>query len=140
MAGPNGGGKFAAFEIEVDQPARLKLLDKKRQPYRGNNGSEAWIELHSADSEIARKHRRAVQRKRLAMRGRGKLTPEELEAEDNELFVALTTGWDLVITDVQFSQENARELYANKNVPHIREQIEEFVYDRENFSRASSES
>ena len=78
MAAGNSGSKFAAFEIEVDQPARLKLLDKKRQPYRGNNGSEAWIELHSADSEIARKHRRAVQRKRLAMRGRGKLTPEEL--------------------------------------------------------------
>jgi hypothetical protein len=132
------GSKFAAFEIEVDQPSRLTLLDKARQPYRGDNGRAAYIELYSADSDIARKHRRAVTRKRLAMRGRGKLTPEELEAEDVDLFVALTSNWDLVITDVEFSQENARELYTNTHVPHIREQVDEFVNDRSNFSKASS--
>jgi len=131
--------KFSAFEIEVDQPSRMPLLDKVRQPYRDGD-KQAYIDLYSGDSEIARKHRRAVQRKRLAMRGRGKLTPEELEAEDNDLLVALTAGWDLVITDVPFSQEAARELYLNKKIPHIREQVEEFVFDRTNFSKASSDN
>jgi hypothetical protein len=65
------------------------------------------------------------------------LTPEELEAERIELFVALTVGWDLVVTDHEFSQLNARELYSLPTAPHIREQIEEFINTRANFSRAS---
>jgi hypothetical protein len=132
--------KFAAFEIEVDKPSRMTLLDRQRQPYRNGDGRAAWIELYSADSDIARKHRRAVTRKRLAMRGRGKITPEELEAEDTELLIALTAGWELVITDLPFSKENARELYLNPKIPHIREQVEEYVNDRGNFSTASSDN
>lgn len=132
--------KFSGFETDVDQPAKLNLLDQFRQPYRNGDGRTAWIELYGGDSEIARKHRAAIQRKRLNMRGRGKITPEELIAEDNELFAALTKAWDLVITDLPFSKENARELYENTKVPHIREQVEEFVYDRSNFGRASSGS
>jgi hypothetical protein len=132
--------KFAALEIDIDKPSRMTLLDRDRQPYRNGDGHVAWIDLYSGDSEIARKHRRAVTRKRLAMRGRGKVAPEELEAEDNELLAALTAGWDLVITDVPFTQENARDLYSNARVPHIREQVEEFVFDRGNFSKASSGS
>ena len=134
------GSKFSAFEIEVDKPGRLTLLDKDRKPYRNGNGDVAWIELYSADSHIARKHQRAVTRKRLAMRGRGKVSPEELEAEDNDLLVALTAGWNLVLTDLPFSQENARELYLNENTPHIREQVQDFVNDRSNFSKASSDN
>jgi hypothetical protein len=137
MVTGNSGSKFSALEIEVDAPARLKLLDKKQQPYRNGDGREAWIELHSADSDIARKHNRMITKKRLGMRRGIRLTPEELEAEQIELFVALTTGWDLVVTDLEFSQLNARELYSNPKTPHIREQIDEFVNTRENFSAAS---
>lgn len=132
--------KFSAFEIEIDKPSRMMLLDRNRQPYRNGEGHAAWIDLYSGDSDIARKHRRGVTRKRLAMRGRGKVAPEEIEAEDNELLAALTAGWDLVITDVPFTAENARDLYSNPRVPHIREQVEEFVFDRANFSKASSDS
>jgi hypothetical protein len=134
------GSKFAAFEIEIEQPSRMVVLDKNRQPYRNGDDRTAYIELYSADSDIARRHRRGVQRKRLAMRGRGKITPEEMEAEDIELFVALTSGWDLAISDLPFSKENVRELYLNPKVPHIREQVEEYVHDRGNFSKASSGS
>jgi hypothetical protein len=140
MVAGNSGSKFSAFEIEVEAPARLRLLDKKQQPYRGENGREAWIELHSVDSDIGRKHQRMVTKKRLSMRRAGRLTPEELEAEQTELLVALTTGWDLVVTDLEFSQANARELYSNPRTPHIREQIDDFVSDRANFSPASSSS
>lgn len=138
--------KFSALAMEVDKPSRMVIVHPvSRQPLRDKDGKEAHIDLFSADSEIARKQQRAVSRKRLAMRGRGKLTPEELEAEGVELLAALTTAWHLLDfnggkIDVPFSQENARELYAESALSWIREQVDEFVADRGNFSKALSSS
>ena len=113
-----------------------------RQPLRDAKGNEAYIEHYSSDSEIACKHQRAVQRRRLAMRGRAKITPEELEAEAVDILAALTTGWHLVdlkgnVIDLPFSQENARELYSNPAVSWLREQLDESTADRANFSQGS---
>lgn len=139
-------GKFAGLEIEVDKPQRMTLVHPNtRQPLRTEDGEEAFIELYSADSEAARRHNRAIQRRRLAMRGRGRITPEELEAEGVELLAALTTGWRLVTLsgktlEVPFSPENARELYAAPSLAWIREQVDEFAADRSNFQQSSSPS
>jgi hypothetical protein len=110
---------------------------------RDAEGKTAYIDHYSSDSEIARKHQRAVQRRRLAMRGRMKITPEELEAEATEVLAALTAGWYLVdlkgnVIDLPFSQENARELYGNPAVGWLREQLDESTADRGNFSLGSS--
>src|SRR4029077_16440713 len=131
--------KFSGLELEVEAPFRLTLLHSvTRQPLRDGEGREAYIDHYSADSEIARKHQRAVQRRRLAMRGRLKITPEELEAEATEVLAALTAGWYLVDLqgnpiDLPFTQENARELYGNSAVGWLREQIDESAADRANF-------
>jgi hypothetical protein len=136
--------KFSGLELEVEAPFRLTLLHPvTRQPLRDGEGREAYIDHYSADSEIARKHQRAVQRRRLAMRGRLKITPEELEAEATEVLAALTAGWYLVDLkgnpiDLPFTPENARELYASPAVSWLREQIDESAADRANFSRGSS--
>jgi hypothetical protein len=136
--------KFSGLELEVEAPFRLTLLHPvTRQPLRDTEGKEAYIDHYSADSEIARKHQRAVQRRRLAMRGRLKITPEELEAEATEVLAALTAGWYLVDLkgnpiDLPFTQENARELYGNSAVGWLREQIDESAADRANFSKGSS--
>lgn len=141
--------KFAGLELAVDQPQRLILLHPNtRQPLRDKKGGEAWIDLYSADSEVARKHNRAIQRRLLNVSARGqriKRTPEELEAEALDLLVALTTGWHLVAMngdplDVPFSQENARELYGAPSMAWVREQVDEFAADRGNFSAPSSQS
>lgn len=138
--------KFSALAIEIEKPGRMVVVHPvSRQPLRDADGKEAFIELYSSDSEIARKHQRTVTRRRLAMRGRGKLTPEELEAEAIELLCALTTGWYLLdfhgaVIDVPFNQENARELYADSAVSWMREQVDEYAADRGNFSKALSKS
>lgn len=138
--------KFAGLELPVDAPIRLVLVHPAtRQPLRDEAGKEAFIEHHSGDSEVARKHQRAVQRRRLAMRGRMKITPEELEAEGIELLAGLTTGWHLVsldgkAIDVPFTIDAARELYGNAAVAWIREQVDESASDRGNLSPASSTS
>jgi hypothetical protein len=137
-------GKFSGLELEVDAPFRLTLVHPvTRQPMRDEEGKVAYIDHYSADSEIARKHQRAVQRRRLAMRGRMKITPEELEGEAVEILAALTAGWHLVdlkgnVIDLPFNQENARELYSNSAVSWLREQIDESTADRSNFSQGSS--
>lgn len=140
----NTNGKFSGLELEVESPFRLVLVNPvTRQPMRDAEGNTAYIDHYSADSEIARKHQRAVQRRRLAMRGRMKITPEELEAEATEILAALTAGWYLVdlkgnVIDLPFSQDNARELYGNPAVGWLREQIDESTADRANFSQGSS--
>jgi hypothetical protein len=135
--------KFAGLELSVEKPFRLVLVHPvTRQPLRDVAGNEAYIEHFSGDSEIARKHQRSVTRRRLAMRGRAKLTPEEIEAEAIELLAALSTGWNLLDLsggkiDVPFTQENARDLYGNAAVGWLREQLEESASDRGNFSQGS---
>ncbi len=135
--------EFAGLEIAVDALFKLVLVHPKtRQPLRDKDGKEAYIEHYSSDSEIARKHQRAIQRRRLAMRGRAKITPEELEAESVDILAALTASWYLVDLkgdklDIPFSQETARRLYSSPAIPWIREQVDESTADRANFSQGS---
>jgi hypothetical protein len=138
--------KFSGLELEVEAPYRLTLLHPiTRQPMRDVEGKIAYIDHYSQDSEIARKHQRTVQRRRLAMRGRLKITPEELEGEAVDILAALTVGWYLVDLkgnpiDLDFSQDNARELYSNPAVGWLREQLDESTADRGTFSKGSSTS
>jgi len=139
--------KFGGLGLAVDQPHRMTILDPTtRQPIRdATTGEEAWIDLYSADSAVARQHNFNVTRRRLNTGARGqriKISPEELEAEGIDLLVALTTNWHLVNIDgtpikEPYSAENARELYREV---WLREQADDFVTDRANFSQPSPKS
>ena len=136
--------KFSALSLDVEKPARMIVVHPvSRQPLRSVDGKiEAFIDIFSADSEAARKHQRNVSRRRLAMRGRGRVTPEEMEADSVELLAAVTAGWSLLSLDgspidVSFSLEAARELYADPSVAWLRDQVDEFASERGNFSKAS---
>jgi hypothetical protein len=126
--------QFAALELDTEKPGRLMLLDRNRAPLVDASGRQGYIDLYSMDSEYAAKQEDAVLRKRLAVKGRMKISPEEIKAERLDLLVALTVGWDLAVTDVPFSKEAARELYSNRKLLYIREQVEEFIGERENFT------
>jgi hypothetical protein len=136
--------EFSGLELEVETPFRLVLVHPiTRQPMRDEQGNPAYIDHYSSDSEIARKHQRNIQRRRLAMRGRMKITPEELEAEAVDILAALTVDWHLVdlkgqVIDTKCTQENARKLYASPAVSWLREQLDESTADRANFSKGSS--
>lgn len=137
--------RMSALSTEVEKPGRMIIVGMDRQPLRDKDGSVTYIDLYSLDSEIARKHDRVVTNKRLAMRGRGKITAAELESEALEKLVALTAGWgsiskDGAVTPEDFSPHEARELYGNPEKAELRTQIDEFLNDRANFSKASSTS
>lgn len=139
--------KFGGLALAVDKPNKMTILDPAtRQPIRdAKTGEEAWIELYSSDSAVARHHNFAVTRRRLNTGARGqriKISPEELEAEAIDLLAALTTNWSLINMDgtplkEPFSPESARELYKEA---WLREQVDDFVSDRANFSKPSSQS
>lgn len=133
--------KFAGLEIGVDKPRRMILVHPvTRQPIRDAEGTEAWIDVHSSDSPVARSHTKEMQRRRLNMGQRApKMTPEELEANAVDLLAALTAGWNLLsmdgaALDVPFSEANARELYSAPTLQWVRDQVDDFAADRANFT------
>lgn len=134
------------IETEVERPGRMIVAGMDRQPIRDDDGTTYYIDLYSADSEIARKFQRSITNRRLAMRGRVKLTAAELEADATELLVALCPGWGSIASDgavtpdTDFSQQAARTLFSDPTKAELRVQVDEFIADRANFSKASSPS
>jgi len=139
-------GKFDGLEIEADKPERMPILHpvtRQQIVNRDDPQDVAYIDLYSGDSEIRRRHDRAIQKRRLSMRNRRSITPEEIEGDVLDLFAALTAGWRLIgldgsPLDVPFNADNARELYASSKMTWLREQVDEWTGDRANFLRASS--
>jgi hypothetical protein len=136
--------KFDALALAVDSPSRMPIYHPtSQQPLRDTDGNEGYLDLLSADSTAAKKYERSVTDRRLAVRGRSKLTAAELEAEAIEQLVALTKGWHLIGLDgspiaVDFTPTNARELYSSPAMAWLRDQAQAWIADRANFSKASS--
>jgi hypothetical protein len=142
---------FSGIELtDVSGAKRMVVIGLNGRPTHyeneGGRSEEVYIDLHSSDSDIARKHNRAVQKRLLDLSARGqrlRRTPEEIEAETTDLLVALTAGWNFRRGNgepIPFSSDNARRLYDNPGARHIRDQVDEFVSNRANFLQPSSRS
>ncbi|MEP9389660.1 hypothetical protein [Mesorhizobium sp. KR9-304] len=135
--------KFSGLALAVEKPQRMVILHPvTKQPLRDAEGNEAYLDLFSGDSDVARKHDRTVVKSRLSGGGR-KVTAEEVEAATPDRLAALTAGWRLIDLagqpiDVSFSRDNARELYADPAMTWLRESAIIFTEDRGNFLPASS--
>jgi len=99
--------------------------------------TDIFITVVGIDSDEFRKAEKEMQNRRLkhAQRGGKKsITAEILEDEMIERLARCTTGWR-GLTDngkeVVFSYDKAKELYTD--LPLLRDQVEEFIGDRENF-------
>lgn len=133
---------FEGMGLPIDKPKRMTIINPiTRQPLRDAEGNEAYVDLYSADSPVLQAHNREVMRRRSGVRG--KLTPEEQEANGTDALVALTVGWKLLnldgsLIDLPFSPENARKLYEASAVRWLRDQVDDFAADRGNFAPPSS--
>src|SRR5437879_6088795 len=88
------------LELEVDKPFRMPVLHPMNNlPMRDTEGKEAYVDVLSSDSAIAKKIRREIKTSRLQTRNPRSLTGAKLEDEDVELLAALSTGWYLVSLD-----------------------------------------
>lgn len=148
---------IADLELEVDKPSRMTVLDpatnlpmkeKDEVDEKGNvikEGRMAYVEVYSADSDIARKMKREITTSRLRMRNPNSITGARIEDEGVQLIAALTAGWFLVnqkgeVIDLACTRENAAKLYANNKMAWLYEQVDQHAGARGNFSKASSQS
>lgn len=96
------------------------------------------ITLASPDSEAYRKVSMRVQNAQLkyALQNRGKTTAERLAANGLDVLVGATLDWEGIAENgvpLPCTLENVRRVYTD--FPFIREQVEEFLGDRQNFFR-----
>jgi hypothetical protein len=137
--------KFDALGLDVEEPSRLILLNPAdNKPILDLEGKEAYIDLLSTDSDVARRHERANGNRRMSRRGKTKI--EELEDENNSLLAALTKGWHLVnpkdgsVIDVPLTAQDAYRLYSSGKTAWIRDQAWAHAGERANFSGSSSKT
>lgn len=95
------------------------------------------IKLAGKDSDVHKAQSRKMLNRRLnnqKTRRNSAMTVEELEEEGLGMLVACTLGWENVELEgkeLPFSAENARMVYTK--FPWIREQVDAFIGERENF-------
>lgn len=136
--------KLEELELEVDAPSRMIVLDAVTSlPMKDRDGKEAYVEVYSSDSDIARRFKREIRTSRLRMRNPNGLNGQKIEDEEVQLLAALTAGWYLVNRsgepiDLPFTPENALKLYANNKMAWLADQVNEHAAARANFSKAAS--
>ncbi|HET9023682.1 MAG TPA: hypothetical protein VFN64_03860 [Burkholderiaceae bacterium] len=125
----------ASLVMEDDAAAEIEIFDP-----RTKSGTGIFITVYSRDSERARAVTRGQLNRRFRNMGRARgaaaLTAEELEAETMDLLVACTKSWRGVVwngNELALTAEHARGLYTAS--PIIREQVEDAISDRANFTR-----
>lgn len=102
----------------------------------------ATIHLVGADSTAYQSKQREQQRKFLQnMKTSRKQikTPEEIEEDANDLLAACVTGWDNIFINkapVEFSRANVKKVFVA--YPWIREQADQAINDRANFTKKSA--
>ena len=137
MKKPN---KFAGLGLAVDKPFRLVLVwPVTNKPIKDKDGKESYVDVWSAESDVARKYHRDLAQRRIENGDAGPRSIEELEAADISRLAALTADWYLVNpdgtpTDVPFSPDNARDLYAAAATTWIKDQVENATVQRRNFA------
>lgn len=116
--------------------AKLELTDANGAAVLKADGTPVTITLLGKDSDVWVKAENAARNRRLAQGPRMKLTAEALESEAISALAKVTTAWDF--DDKPCTYENAVALYTR--YPLIREQVDLFVGDRANFTKASPTS
>lgn len=136
--------KFAGLAAPVDKPSRcfLSIPTIGRPALVSRDGEPAWIDVLSLDSRAAAAQRRASAIARLEKRA-GRLTADDIEAEQVEMLVCLIAGWRLFslagdAMDVPCDDAAKRELMTDQTFAWIRRQVEEHVGDLGNWLRATA--
>ncbi|MDR2945992.1 MAG: hypothetical protein LBV79_04525 [Candidatus Adiutrix sp.] len=125
---------LADFTQSLADSAWLKILNPK-------DNSDTGLRFHLAgpDSEIYRRAESAARNKSLARQTKTKLTAEMVDEQVLEHLLAVTIGWEGLVYNgqpLEFTSDNLRHIYTEPRLRFIREQVEAFVSDRQNFFSA----
>ncbi|MFN3858110.1 MAG: hypothetical protein ACK4RV_10190 [Caulobacter sp.] len=125
----------------ANEGAVLELLGPDEAPLVDENGAPVTITLLGKDSEVFNRETNARANRVLNQRGRQKITVEASRAEGVRLLAKCTVAWAGIKVRGEFldcTYENALKLYTE--FAFIREQVDAFIGDRSNFTKASSTS
>lgn len=114
--------KFGSLAADVSKPYRVELIDPvTEEVIRDKDGTAAYIDVWSMDSELARQHGKKKRKDlnlRIKQARNGKVEPDDALEENIALCAVLTDSWYLVdpVTlaqiDVVCTPENAADLYS----------------------------
>ena len=137
---------FTSFESQ--ETARMTVMHPETgEPIVDENGASPWIELSGTTSKTHRRamfllKRRIVQ----AMKDDGEEVTDDVVFERSEgaeldMLADLTMGWSGIHLDGQelkFTRDNARMFY--ERFPFVRAQVDMFVAQSGNFTKASNKN
>lgn len=105
----------------------------------GDEQRPMTITIYGTDSQHVRNVQRAQQDRRLqkAQRmGRVNATAEAIEASTLEILAKSIKDWDITVHDEQPDYSQNAAIALLKEFPWIREQVDNFMSDRANFTRS----
>lgn len=121
----------------ANEGANLELRGPDGKRLLTDNGKPWTITVCGADSDRYRKAQRRLTNRRLAQsqgKRNAKLSAEELEEDAIWMLAECTTGWFGLVLDGQpldCTVDNAAMVYTR--FPWIKEQVDTFIAERENF-------
>ena len=133
----NGAGFDLGTFISTDNAEGefLHLLNPGNgEPLVDDTGAAIGLRLLGKDSEIYRAAQRSVTNRRLNLKGNASITAERIETEANEILAKCTVAWTGIVfkgETLECNVANAKDIY--KEVPWLKEQVDEFIAERANF-------
>jgi len=120
--------------LSADGSAVMEVLDKAGVAMLNEQGVPVTITLLGKDSDAYKQRSNQIDDRRYAAGARLKLTAAGLKADAASILAKATVSWTGI--DDECTYENAVKLYSRINA--IREQVDLFIGDRANFSKASA--
>ena len=122
--------------LSATDAAVMEVRDKAGAPMLDKDGSPITITLLGKDSDAFKKRQNEIDNRRYAAGARMKLTAEALRADAASVLAKCTVSWTGISDECSY--DNAVTLYTR--VSEVREQVDTFIGDRSNFSKASASS
>ena len=122
----------------ANEGAVLELRGPDDAPLFTKDGAPVTITLLGKDSDVYTRVVNANANRHLNQRGKPKRSIEGAKAEGVSLLAKCTTAWSGIVVEgetLDCTYENAVKLYSRFS--WIMEQVDEFVADRANFTKAS---
>lgn len=126
-------GSIFDLNAPSDMTAKHPLTGE-RVPHE-TTGEPLVLQVYSADSDVARRHRHAKQRERIQS-GDTTMTPEDFEAQQLDFLAAMIGGWSWMVLDgvaLPHSHANALKVMRHPNAAWLREQVDRHCGQRANF-------
>lgn len=111
-------------------------------PLLDDSGKQMFIKAYGANSDVYRKHMNEAMNRRLGVKGKTKLTIEELEAEQLEVRIKVVTGWHITLggKPLECTPQNVRKIFSDKKFLWLYEQFVTWHDNEANFMKTSSKT